>query len=120
MSAERRGGKEMCGKEGEEKEEEGEKPGDSGVRKGGGGKREADEDGGEERAGAKELRDSCEGAVEMRGKDGREGEGDEERESGEEGSKKGGKAEVEEKKVVQKEAMGRVPGVVLKEIRGKR
>ena len=68
----------------------------------------------------KSLETAVKGAVEMRGKDGRGGEGDEERESGEEGSKKGGKAEVEEKKVMQKEAMGRVPGVVLKEIRGKR
>ena len=45
---------------------------------------------------------------------------DDEKGGGKEGCEKGGKAEVEEKEVVQKEVMGGVPGVMLEEIRGKR
>ena len=56
----------------------------------------------------------------MKGEGCRKREDDEKGEGGKEGCKKGGKAEVEEKEVVQKEAMGGVPGVMLEEIRGKR
>ena len=56
----------------------------------------------------------------MKGEGCRKRKDDEKGEGGEEGCEKGGKAEVEEKEVVQKEAMGGVPGVMLEEIRGKR